>query len=343
MIMTRDSKGRFCRLNEVNETTNNINKKGEMAMMKNNKETRMETLKANGINTNNFFNLNLDIPVGAKITINGIEYTIDDNDAVIKQIMESGYVFNPRVDGRWITAQTFRMLNGKSWNSKTRKYEDGWDAWLRNYYSYMYQFDMMLDEVHKLAKMERSNDKDFERLSKFFTKGVVCGTCEHYTCQLEKFINNQKPRKCKGKPYVRLDKYGNVFYTDLHTKVYRPIHTSLLSMKFITNYTDLEKELREFMSKMVKLPYDTPKASVWKTAFKGKGAYVTLLNIIKFHNVKVQNYETKEILNRDESVAYVESLLETYKGEYWRFHELLKATIKLNNFDLKESIDNQNK
>lgn len=320
-----------------------MNKKGEIIMM-NRKDQRVETLKRNGIDTTKFFNLNMDIPVGAKvqITIDGVPYTINSSeDKIVRQIMNNGYVFNSRTDGRFVTAQTFRMLNGRGFNPKTKQYEYGWDACLRLNYPYMYQFDMMLDEVHKLAKMERKNDPDFARLRNFFTKEVVHNTCEQYINQLRKFIKNQKKRKCKGVPYVKLNKYGNVFVEDLFDRVYRNLQCTLVDIQFSRDYTSLEANLKSFMTYMCKLPADTPKSTAWKDAFKGKGAYLTLLNIIKFGGVTVQNYETKEFLDRDESIAYVESLLNTYKGEYWRFHELLKDTIKLNHFDLNESIKAQ--
>ena len=96
------------------------------------------------------------------------------------------------------------------------------------------------------------------------------------------------------------------------------------------------------MKHMCKLSDYTPKCKQWKTAFKGKGAYLTLLNIVKFHGCEVINYETAEVLDRDDSVAYIENLLDTYHpSEYWKFHELLKATIKFNKFDLAKSIQEQ--
>ena len=306
-----------------------------------NQQNRMEILKASGLDTTKFFNLNMDIPVGAsvQITIDGVPYRFDSSsDSIVKQIMDNGYVFNSRVDGRFITAQTFRMLNERSYNFDTRQYEFGWDAYLRNCYSYMYQFDMMLDEVHKLKKMENANDPDFQRLSNFFTKDVVYETCKQYIRQLKKFIKKQKNRKCQGRPYVKLNKYGNIFLSDLNTRIYQKLDVYLLGIKMSTNYNMLEDNLRLFMNAMCKLPYATPKTSQWKDAFKGKGAYVTLLNIVKFHGVNVLSYETGELLNRDDSIAYVESKLVDYKGQYWKFHELLKATIEANNFDLKENI-----
>lgn len=346
--MNRDSKGRFCSANNATvNNENNTNKKENNIMMNktNAKETRMATLKANGINTNNFFNLNMNIPVGAnvQITIDGVPYVINSsNDVIVKDIMENGYVFNSRTDGRFVTAMTFKMLNGRSYNRKTRQYETGWDAYLRNNFGFMYQFEMLRDELHKLAKMERSNDPEFARLSNFFTKYVVVATCNYYIYQLKKFVKNQPTRKCKGVPYVKLNRYGNVFVKDLYVKVYNPLNFALGMIKDSKDYATLEKKFDVFVGLMVKLPYETTKCSEWKDAFKGKGAYLTLLNIIKFHDVTVQSYETGELLDRDESVAYVESLLDTYKGAYWKYHELLKKAISDNNFDLKESITSQN-
>lgn len=343
-----------------------------------NRNDRMNVLRENNIDISNFFDLQLRIPLGATATVNidgrelvvratrdnvvgtngditntpviGVENLVSSSlidwmdyqdDPIAQGIMDSGYIFNSRVDGRWLTAQTFKMLNSRSYNVKTRQYESGWDAYLRNNYGYMYQFDMMIDELHRLSRMERDNDPEFERLSSFFTKEVVHETCKQYLRQLKKFVNKQKTRKCHGVPYVKLNKYGNVFVRDLNDKVYSKIENELNRMENASGYTALERCLKSFMRVMIKLPYDTPKCSQFKDAFKGKGAYVTLLNIAKFHNVNVISYETGELLNRDDSVAYVESKLEEYRGEYWRFHELLKATIVANNFDLQRSIASQ--
>lgn len=375
----RDSKGRF--VSSKNVTKNNLNKKENDNMMnKENRMEALKNAGVNVDNFFDL-SMRIPFGAEVKIVVDGKEMVVGQNngfvpsvssdekceavssingipvntfgcsaigksvfvseDSIVKGILDNGYVFNSRTDGRFVTAQTFKMLNERSWNWKLKKYEFGWDAYLRNCYGFMYQFDMMLDEVHKLEKMGRNYDPEFARLSSFFTKEVVYETCKHYLRQLKKYIKNQPTRKCKGVPYVKLNKYGNVFIKDLELRVYRRIELALFNVQNARNYTELEKELKAFMNLMVKLPYNTPKANAWKDAFKGKGAYVTLLNIIKFHGVVVQNYETKEILDTYGSVAYVESLLDTYKNQYWKFHELLKATIELNHFDLKKSIDAQ--
>ena len=261
-----------------------------------NRNDRIETLRQNGIDISNFFDLSLRIPLGATVTLNingqqlvatsgfntdanesipcvisdghivpvnsngntvvlgGYTYSgesLTTDDTIIQNIMDSGYVFNSRTDGRFVCAQTFRMLNEKSYNIKTRQYEYGWDNYLRNSYGFMYQFDMMKDEVHKLARMERNNDTEFEKLSSFFTKEVIIATCEHYIRQLRKFVNKQKRRKCHGVPYVKLNKYGNVFVRDLNDKVFSKLKTALNNMNNCSNYEMLERHLKSFIKVMV--------------------------------------------------------------------------------------------
>jgi hypothetical protein len=394
--MLRDEKGRFISTKNTteycnSETENKSNKK-ENDIMMNAREKRIEELKKNGVNVDNFFDLNLRIPFGAEVrlVVDGKEMVIPasngfiqgigsgrdaaisgtfgtcmdsidsssypmsgvtvaqnvnvanlSNDPIVQNIMKNGYLYNYKTDGRFVAAVTFKMLNGISYNYKTKQHETGWDAYLRNNYPYMYQFEAMSDELHRLSKMEKDNDSEFALLSNFFTKDVVYQTCKHYINQLRKYINNQPTRKCQGKPYKKLNKYGNVFVSDLHGRVYGKLECALSKIKYANNYKELEDSLKIFMGIMVKLPYNTPKCSQWKDAFKGIGAYKTLNNIVKHHGVVLTNYETGEILNRDESIAYIESLLTKYKGNYWKFHELLKATIKANNFDLKKSIESQ--
>lgn len=320
--------------------------------MKNSREARVNVLNNAGVDTSNFFNLNMDIPVGSsiQIVINGIKYDISSEkhenevleDPIAKNIVNNGYVFNSRVDGRWVVAQTFKMLTTDSYNFKTKTHEKGWDAYMRNCYPYMYQFDMMRDEVHKLNRMEQQNDPDFLRLSNFFTKEVIIETCKHYFRQLKKFVKKQKIRHCKGVPYIRLA-CRDTFIKDLNRAIYRPIVECICLLEESKNYDEIETNLKNFMKHMVKLPFDTPKCSAWKDAFKGKGAYVTLLNLVKFHDVLIVDTEKNDkLLDRDNSVDYIESLLVTYNGNYWKYHELLKQTIAVNDFDLRKSIEKNN-
>lgn len=375
--MMRDKMGRFCTATEntnnvtnenntykkENETMTNTNTTNNVTR-KSNKEIRMEVLASSGVDTSKFFNLSLsNIPHGTPVQVNigGIMYDLtpcnvennaegwDHFDEVVKDILDNGFVFNRRTDGRFIVAQTFKMLNEKSYNHKLRQWEYGWDAYLRNRYGYMYQFEMMKDELKRLVRMERDNDPEFARLSRFFTKDVVIKTCEHYMKQLKKYVaeltaDDKKLKKHEGKPYIHFngikgqDRRGNVHVKDLDTVVYLPLEARLASLKhYCITYFELYNVLCDFMKYMPELKFDTPKCGAFKDAFKAKGAYVTLLNLIKFHNVKVYGMDVYK------SVDYIEKFAVEYKDELWRFHKLLKDVIAENNFDLKESIESQKK
>ena len=300
------------------------------------KNERMNKLNNANVDTSKFFNVNVNVPVGAdlKIMIDGVPYDIT-SDMIAGNIMDAGYVFNRKVDGRFVTAQTFHMLNDRSFNWEKREYETGWDAYLRNYYVYDYQFRMLYDELHRLARMEKEKDPAFETHKKFFTKDVVVALCDEHIFRAKKFINKLPVKHCKGKSYKRIPGYGDVFCDEIQTKIYGKLLSHRSYVYFAKNYKELEKALNNFRCCLVKLPYNTPKCKAWKDAFKGKGGYITLMNIIKWHGCRIHLMDTRE------SVAYVEKCLEEYKGELWRFHYLLKDVIAENHFDLATSIEKQ--
>lgn len=347
--------------NLVNNNNNKVN--GGVNNMKTNKEVRMDKLQAAGVNTNKYFNINLNnIPVGApvQVIIDGVEYNltmgqaqsessnqtlafgtfntsasfgITSEDDIANQILKDGYVRNTKLHRRWVMAQTFNMLNGATYNYNTRSYETGWDAYIRNGFTYMYQFEMTLEELRVLSILEKRDRETFEERSSFFTKEVVIELCNQYLRQLKKYAKNQKVRKCKGEHYVKLHKHGNVFNKDLYLKVYNPINNAIIAISASRNYEEIYNSFKAFIAVSPKLPHNTPKCPQWKDAFKGSGAFYTLKNMVMFHDVKLEG------MSRDKSMDKLDSLLEEYKGEYWRFHMLLKKVIEDNNFNFQKSIE----
>lgn len=375
MKQMRDEKGRFIS-NKVNNVNNTSNMKGNDNMNNSkmtNKEMRMETLKQNGINVDNFFDLSMRIPFGAevKIMVDGKEMIVGqptyDNgkgygfnltgvdeekikkygamisnvltdDEIAQNIIENGYVKNSKLFRRWITAHTFRMLNYKAWRDPSRT---GWEACMKDCYDYNYQFSMLLEEIRVLSILQKEDKEAFEERIHFFNGDVVVATLKDYQKRLRKYIDKQrveKPRTYRNQPYVKLARYGNVLVKDLFTKVYIPIVKEIEAMEYTVktgDYTCIYKALKHFMDNYYnKLPHDTTKCAKWKDAFKASGAYYTLLNLIRFHNVIIEDCGNKYYSER-----FLKDLLDgAYKNEVWRFHQLLVDTIKYNNFDLKTSI-----
>lgn len=250
---------------------------------------------------------------------------------VAKMIVADKQIDNKKLFRRWITAQTFRMLYEKSYNCTTGQFEFGWDNYLRNVYNYEYQFSMMLEEFKVLNKLAMRDKEEYNERMNFFTKGVAIKTCKHY---MEQFDNYVKVHTKDGK--VKLAKYGTVDMNG-YAEIVDKLNAIIFDMEYAESYAELYTYIKKFMSKMNKLPSDTPKCPEWKTAFKGSGAYYSLKNLVLFHNCVLRG-----CVNKQESIDYLTNCLGYYRGDYWKFHYMLLDTIECNHFNLKESI-NRNK
>lgn len=287
---------------------NNINKLSE----------RLSVLESMGFDTSKY---NVVINSNNQVEITGVAH----------QVIEDRQVEN-KAFRRWIAAQTFKMLEQPTFNYETWKREQGWDSYLRNHYVYGYQFTMLAEELKTLAKLEILDKAEFEERSNFFTKGAVIATCDDYVNKFTKYYNEYKDKDgvCKLQRYGKVDKEQFIVIRNKMIEIVEDMYEA-------ENYGELYAYFKKFMKVYNKLPADTKKCSAWKEAFKGSGAYYTLKNIILYHGVLLDGCRTK-----DESMEMLNGLLGLYHGNVWKFHYLLKDTIAINNFSLRESITKQN-
>lgn len=302
-----------------------------------NKNKRMEALKKAGVNTNKYFTVDLDN--GTKIHLiideNGDAKVVDkpiNNDPILNQIIEDGYVRNTRLHRRFIMAQMFSMLNYVSYDGEYSGYNDC----LKKMYGYDYTFKMMLEEVRVLSKLEVRDKESFDERSHFFTKAVVVNVMEDYLEKLKEYINGLPNRNCKGIPYKRV-KGVNIFNDDLDKKIYNLVKFNISRIKHANNYAEIYRLLADFMRNMIKLPYNTPKSKVWIDAYKGEGAFYTLKNLVMFHNCII--YEDTCDYAGHGAVNYLNKKLKEYKGEGWRMFALMKKVIADNHFDFYKKMD----
>lgn len=303
-----------------------------------NRNERMEKLNNAGINIGKYFNISLPegLAPGATISvvINENGQPVIMNNAITDQIIEDGYVRNTRLHRRFVMAQMFNMLNYVSWDGSER----GFHAYLRKRYDYDYTFQMMLEEVRVLSKLEARDKESFEERSHFFTIDVVAAVVDDYMDKLKAYVDTLPVKKCKGTPYKRI-KGVNIFVDDLEKKLYRPLVNKAHKIVYACNYSEAYKALDSFMKSMIKLPYNTPKSKVWIDAFKGEGAYYTLKNLVMFHNCTIftsvyGRFDTiAPSFNGAEAVNYLNSKLDVYQGEGWRMFALMKKVIADNDFD----------
>ena len=303
-----------------------------------NKNDRMNKLANAGMDTKKYFNI--DLPRGLKpgstisvvINDNGQPVVVTENmrDAVAEQIIADGYVRNTKLHRRFVMAQMFRMLAYESWDGN----ESGYSAYLNNMYCYDYTFKMMLEELKVLSKLEVHDKESFEERKHFFTLGVVIDVMMDYMEKLVKHIDKMPTKKCKGVPYKTI-KGVNIFVDDFNKKIYHPLKIQITYMRHARNYLEMHNILQYFMSKMINLPWNTPKSKVWIDAFKGEGAYYTLKNLIMYHDCRMvlkNNNGTYYEFNIG-AMNVIKQKLDEYQGQGWRMFALMKKVIDDNNFD----------
>ena len=294
-----------------------------------NKNERMEKLNAMGINTGKYFTVALDNGTQVHLIIdeNGNPKKVDD--VIANQIIEDGYVRNTKLHRRFVMAQMFQALNYVSWDRK----REGYNEWLKNF-DIKYQFSMMLEEIRVLGKLEERDFETFKERSNFFTKEVVLKTMADYIDKLKASIETKKTYKCKGIPYKKVAGM-DVFVEDLNKKIYASMRADICKVYTARNYNEIYKALKTFMSKMITVPYTTPKCKEWVDAYKGEGAFYTLKNLVMFHNCGIMGSDGTMIYGLN-AVNYLNERLYEYKGEGWRMFALMKKVIADNNFDFNK-------
>ena len=151
-----------------------------------NKNERFEKMNAMGVNTGKYFTVNLPDGLAKNSTItltineNG-EYTVvnaseKENDVILNQIIEDGYVRNTKLHRRFVMAQMFYALNYVSYNGREKGYND----YIRTRYDYKYTLKMMLEEVRVLSKLEARDKATFEKRAHFFDRVTIAIVLEDY-------------------------------------------------------------------------------------------------------------------------------------------------------------------
>lgn len=293
-----------------------------------NKNERMNKLDEMGVNTGKYFTVNLDN--GTKITLIIDEHgnPVKVDDTIANQIIEDGYVRNTKLHRRFVMAQMFQGLNYKSYDGK----KTGYNEWVKRH-DLKYAFNMMLEEIRVLGKLETRDRETFVERSHFFTKEVIAKTMGDYVEELMKYIDTLPSKNCKGVPYKRI-KGNNIFVVDINKKVYTPLRTDIYRIKYASNYNELYKIVKTFMNKMIALPYNASKSKAWIDAYKGEGAFYTLKNLVMFHSCGID--VDGHMVYGAAAVSVLNKRLNEYKGEGWRMFALMKKVISDNGFDFKK-------
>ena len=228
------------------------------------------------------------------------------NESIRQSIKQDGYVKNTKGHRRFITAQMFRMLNAKG----------GYTAAL-NAMPYQYQWDMLLggqydgaSELKTIAHLEKADREAFEERTMFFNKDVIYAMLDHYKKTVQRFYKGATENEIG----VRIDKVKGAI--EVAPDYYTVYQTLLYWYK------------RYYMV----VPNKSQKCPEWVDAYKGSGAYYTLMNLVKYHYCFVPaDYTNPPTYIREQyAVKFLKDVAHRSKG--WELLGLLKEVIKINDF-----------
>lgn len=97
-----------------------------------------------------------------------------ENSQFYNQVMEDGYIFNPYIHRRWLPSQYLRWVN---------IYDGIWEKIKTNYKIWYQGKDLItytIDEVYKLAMLQRVSPDAYKERKQFFTIEIVKDILEEY-------------------------------------------------------------------------------------------------------------------------------------------------------------------
>lgn len=285
-------------------------------------EEKNEVLKAMGFNPFDFSN------------------SVDKTDSIVQEIYENGYVKNEKLHRRWITAQTLRLLGwyyGVTKSVSVYNHSSTTDYWTENVnakYNWTYIFKMLANEYNSLAHLKGISFRE-----EIFNQNLLRTIFAEYINYLREYFNSLRTKNCKGIPYKTIGG-RDIFVSDFEKKVVTPMKLFFANdiqwSAKNKDYKALCYGLKVFLSKyFIKLPNSTPLSRTWVDMFKKAGAYYTMENLVKYSGLKLVNYETDELLNRDDSLKYLE---ECKSQQGFQLLALLKRSLEVNDFKFSEVI-----
>lgn len=283
---------------------------------------RIAALKAAGIDTSCFFPLGSDMVVKV---VDGVPVQVFDDDPIYQSIASGGYVNVHPLFRRFVMAQMFRLLR------RMERSGDSFNA-LVQHRGYEYQWRMLENELHAIAKMQENNDADcFSQRILWFNQDVVSAMIDDYLFKLRSHVDKLSHRRnkrgemvykhtCKGMPYVKIAG-KNIFLSDLNNKIYIPAIGASFAAKRAKTYRELYQIVVRFNKRRPHLPWRTKQADAFINAYKGAGAYFTMRNLVMFHGARFASKNEKA------SLRHVEDKAREYEKEGWRMMGVMKKLI----------------
>lgn len=298
---------------------------------------RIEALKMAGVSVSNLFAIN-----GANggeyvgCLENGVIRIMTDDDPIYAKLKEFGTIPERRLFRRWIASQLMHFEDSLKRFPQRFNSVNAVIQWK----GYEYMWKMMEKELEDQVKLVAHKDmENFEKRNRWFNEEIALCMCNNYILTLEAMIKKLTPKHCKGRPYYRIPRYGDVFVDEVETRVLKPLRLLRGGVLSASNAEILYYYFHRFRKAMVRLSWDTPQDKTWANAYKGMGAYAAMENFILFSGCHLYS-DTGIKLSTEESIKLLNQRAQKYADhcEGWRMYAMFRKFLADNGINPSDKI-----
>lgn len=238
------------------------------------------------------------------------------NSQFYNKVMEDGYIFNPYLHRRFLPAQFLSLMKNNNMNVHRA---------IEQSYGYMYSIKWTIEEIGKLAYLEKVDKVAFAERQQFLTledvKSIMSNYIENTMQHIDRITSYGGWLSYNGRHIRTRD-----WQTRQETPELAELKNNLLAfgnnVHSATSYEKMNHVLRAF--NLLKLEHGTSKSKAFLDAFEKSGAYYTLKHLILFEGLSLKGKsgadaakELNEYINQPAYIVYavLKEVLEENKYE----------------------------
>ena len=202
------------------------------------------------------------------------------NSKFYNKVMEDGYIFNPYLHRRFLPAQFLSLM--KTYNMNVHKA-------IEESYGFMYSIQWVIEEIGKLAYLQKVDQVAFTERQQFLTLDDVKTIMSDYIGSaieyIDKLASYRRGLTYNGRYIQTVD-----YFSGKETQDIVNIKNNILAfgnnVYSAMSYEKMNHVLRAF--NLFKLQYETEKSKAFVNAFEKSGAYYTLKHLILFEGLSLK-------------------------------------------------------
>ena len=202
------------------------------------------------------------------------------NSQFYNKVMADGYIFNPYLHRRFLPAQFLLLMKNYDMNVHRAIAES---------YGFMYSIKWTIDEIGKLAYLQKVDKVAFAERQKFLTLDDVKVIMSHYVESMIKYLDECVKYGrwiCYNGRHIPTRTWGSDQETQEVTNLKNDLLAFGNNVYSAVSYEKMNHVLCAF--NLLKLKYEAEKSKAFVDAFEKSGAYYTLKHLILFEGLSLK-------------------------------------------------------